>query len=150
VEAPVRDDALPLAEEIGQHPVELHGQLVLEIRDNEAHFEAARRALHAALLDHSAETEALAGRHLPRGDLRGVVEEHHVLPACGERERAGDADAGENAEHENQTTFARGSHVASFIATRRRASARARRKARRAHTTLSNTAPSTSAYDGHT
>jgi hypothetical protein len=87
------DHPRPLAEQIGQHPGVAHRHVVLEIGHDEAHFEAAGRALHTALGHHTPEPEVLAVFHLPRGDRRRVEEERHVRAEGAQSQRAGDSNA---------------------------------------------------------
>src|SRR6185312_9340196 len=138
IQVAVRDDALPLPKEVRQHPRIDDRHRMLEVRHLEAHLQASRRALHAALLHHTAEPEMLIAVDLARGDLRGNEIKSDVLAERGERECTRDTDAHQNSDHEKHATFAR-SHAcvsstihSSRMAMRRLASERARAMSRRA------------------
>ena len=79
IELANRHDALALAEQVGQHPGIAHRHGLVEIGDLEAHRQAPRIPVHAAVLHHPAETEAALDRGLARHHLGGVKEGHHVF-----------------------------------------------------------------------
>ena len=96
----------------GSTPVVAHRDLVPEISDDEVHLEASGVTPQAALGHHAAEAEAPRRAAPCRGHLARIEEEGDVLPEGAERESAGEADAGDDPEHECHATPPR-SHACS-------------------------------------
>ena len=94
-----RNDALSFAEQVRQHARVADALLVRIVGQREAHFEAARLALEAAVLDQPAHAERAGARRLARLDLGRAVVIQQVLLERLQREGGGDADAGEDSHH---------------------------------------------------
>jgi hypothetical protein len=99
---------------------------MLEVGHHEAHFQRAGGARYAALLNHAAQAKALPGLDLAGRNPARVEIEHHVLLEGAQRQSAGDADAGDNAQHPEQPPPPRSHEAVLTLAMRRRASAFAR------------------------
>jgi hypothetical protein len=127
VQPAVHDDALPLAEQVGQDADVLHRQAVGTVSDREAHPQATGFALDAAGLDQPADAKARARRHLACGHLGGVVEIQQVFLEGAEHQRcrAGQPDCQQS---QQQHAFPPPGHGAAF---RARISSRISRRSRR-------------------
>jgi len=107
VELAARDDALPFAEQVGQHAGVAHAHGVREVGEREADLEAAGLALDAAVLHQATDADAARIGRLARVDLRGAVVVKHVLVERLQRERGGDADTREDGGHGDHALLSR-------------------------------------------
>jgi hypothetical protein len=92
------DDALPLAEQVGQDARVAHRNRLLVVGEDEGDFQAARLAFEAAILYQAADPDGPGPRRFAGVHLRGAVVIEQVLVESLQCKGGGDADAGHDGD----------------------------------------------------